>query len=211
MVLWRGRRRATIISPVVVSCACPVSVERYAAAGRAVPRPPVVCPRCRELLRPEGGYSRQVRVDATRHRVWVLRGHCRTCAVSHALLPEFVVAHHLDTADTIGAAVLGQLTPAVPATTVAGWRRRWRANEADLVAGTAAAHVALAGDVVSDEWAGSLAVLVVALWLAARERGAAWATAWRSLNAITGMSWMAPRVNSSWVGVGCVPIAPRGP
>ncbi len=143
--------------------------------------------------------------------MWLLRGRCRSCAVSHALLPEFVVAHHLDTADTTGAAVVGQPTPSVPATTVAGWRRRWRTNEADLVAGTAAAHVALAGDVVPDEWAATLAVLVLALWLAARERGAAWATPWRALNGITGMSWMARRVKSSWVGVGCGPVAPRGP
>lgn len=73
----------------------------------------------------------------------MLRGRCPGCAASHALLPDFVVAHHLDTADSIGAALLGQPVPPVPAITVAGWRRRWRANEADLVAGTAAAHVVL--------------------------------------------------------------------
>lgn len=156
-----------------------------------MPWPSALCPHCREVLRPEGGYSRQVRVEGRRHRVWVLRGRCPSCAVSHALLPEFVVAHHLDTADTIGAALCGQATPAVPATTVAGWRRQWRANEADLAAGAAAAHVALSGTVLTGGRAGSTAALVVALWLAARERGAAAATPWRSLNVITGMSWLA--------------------
>lgn len=196
---------------MAVSCPCPVGVDRYAAAGRAVPRPPAPCPRCRERLQPEGGYSRQVRADGRRLQVWVLRGRCPSCAASHALLPEFVVAHYLDTADAIGAALLGQPAPAVPATTVAGWRRRWRANEADLAVGVAAAHVAPSGTVVPDERSGSLATFFVALWLAARARGAAWATAWRTLNAITGTSWLAGRVISSWVGVGLVPVSARAP
>ena len=94
---------------------------------------------------------------------------------------------------------------------MAGWRRRWRANGADLVAGAAAAHVALSGTAVTGARAGSLKALVVALWLAGQERGAAWATPWRALNVITGTSWLARRVNSSWAGVGLVPVADRPP
>ncbi|MGH9247284.1 MAG: DUF6431 domain-containing protein [Acidimicrobiales bacterium] len=196
---------------MAVSCPCPVSVERYAAVGRAVPRPAAACPRCGERLRADGGYGRQVRANGRRHRVWVLRGRCSSCAASHALLPEFVLAHHLDTVDTIGAALVGQPDPALPATTVAGWRRRWRANRADLAVGAAAAHVALSGTIVTDDRAGSLPGLIVALWLAARERGAASATPWRSLNVITGMSWLARRRDSSWAGVGLVPVTARAP
>lgn len=172
----------------------------------------MACPRCGQQLRPDGGYDRQVRTrDGRRHRLWVHRGRCPRCAVSHALLPEFVVAHHLDTADTIGAALVGAAHPALPASTLAGWRRRWRANGADVTLGAAAAHVVFSGEVLAGDQSSSTPAVITALWLAARARFGASASPWRLLNIITGTSWMARRVNSSWVGVGLVPVAARAP
>lgn len=131
--------------PMAVVWPCPLSVEDYARAGRATPAARFGCPGCRGPLRPEGGYWRQLRHRGVRHRLWVHRARCTPCGRSHALLPDFVVAHHLDSADTIAAAVHGRAESTVPVSTVAGWRRRWRANHDDLVVGTGAALVAFSG------------------------------------------------------------------
>jgi hypothetical protein len=127
------------------------------------------------------------------------------------LLPDFVVAHHLDSADTIAAAVHCLADAAVPASTVAGWRRRWRANHDDLVVGASAALVASSGVAPTGRLASSMPALVGALWLAARDRARTSPTPWRLLNLMTGTTWLAHRVNSSWAGVGLVPVAARGP
>ncbi len=191
---------------------CPWSVEVYARAGRTVPRVESACPGCRTPLRPESGYWRQLRHRGQRHRLWVHRARCAPCGRSHALLPDFVVGHHLDSVDTIAAAVAGRQPDAtLPASTMAGWRRRWRANHDDLVVGTSAALVAVSGVAPTGPGAGSLSALVGALWLAVRDRRRTSLTRWRLLNVMTGMTWAADRVNSSWAGVGQVPVAGRSP
>ncbi len=169
------------------------------------------CPGCRGALRPESGYWRSIRHRGTRHRLWVRRARCLPCGRSHALLPDFVVPHHLDSADDIGAALEGPAHPAVPASTAAGWRRRWRANHDDLVVGASAALVAVSGEAPSDVVAGSLPALVVAVWAAVAGRWRTSPTPWRLLNVMTGTTWLAERVNSSWAGVGLVPVAARAP
>lgn len=155
-----------MISSMAVVWSCAMSVEEYADVGRAVPVPGLRCPRCRTPLRPDGGYPRRVRLRGRRHQLWVRRGRCARCATSHALLPDFVVAHRLDTTDTIAAALHGQPDPTLPASTVAGWRRRWHTNHPDLVAGTGAALVSFSGTAPAGAAAHSLAALVAALWLA---------------------------------------------
>lgn len=200
-----------MISSMAVVWSCAMSVEEYADVGRAVPVPGVRCPLCRTPLRPDGGYPRQVRLRGRRHQLWVRRGRCARCATSHALLPDFVVAHRLDTTDTIAAALNGQPDPTLPVSTVAGWRRRRHTNHPDLVAGTGAALVSFSGTAPAGAAAHSLAALVAALWLAVRDRGGRASTPWRLLNAVTGTTWMACRVNSSWAGVGLVPVAARAP
>lgn len=197
--------------PMAVVWPCPLSVEDYARAGRATPAGRFGCPGCRGPLRPESGYWRQLRHRGVMHRLWVHRARCTPCGRSHALLPDFVVAHHLDSADTIAAAVHGRADTTVPVSTVAGWRRRWRANHDDLVVGTGAALVAFSGVAPTGPLAGSMPALACAVWLAVRDRARTSSTPWRLLNVMTGTTWLADRVNSSWVGVGLVPVAARGP
>jgi hypothetical protein len=131
--------------------------------------------------------------------------------MSHALLPSFVVAHHLDTAETMGAALAGR-TGEVPAPTVAGWRRRLRDNNAALTAGAAAAVVSLGAEAPRVQELEDPSSLVQVLWWAVASRvGMRAPRPWSLLNLVTGSSWLATRVKSSWVGVGVVPIAVRGP
>src|SRR5437588_3205010 len=113
-----------MMRPMAVVLAWPLSVEAYARTARATAPAGAVCPRCCALLRPEGGYWRQIRHFGVRHRVWVHRARCAPCARSHALLPDFVVPHHLDSADTIVAAMRDRSGSTLPASTVAGWSRR---------------------------------------------------------------------------------------
>lgn len=200
-----------MMRPMAVVWPCPWSVEAYARAGRRAPTVESACPDCRAPLRAESGYWRHLRHRGRRHRLWVHRARCTPCGRSHALLPDFVVGNHLDSADTIAAAVAGQPDATLPASTVAGWRRRWRANHDDLVVGTSAALVAVSGVALTGPAAGSLPALVGALWLAVRDRRRTSLTPWRLLNVMTGMTWAPDRVNSSWAGVGPVPVAARGP
>ena len=194
----------TVVSP------CPLSVEEYArGSGRAAD--PVLLSSLSRSLRPESGYWRQVRHRGVRHRLWVHRARCTPCASTHALLPDFVVLHHLDSVDTIAAAVSGRTDLCLLATTAAGWRRRWRANHAELVAGISAALVAVSGVAPAGADASSLPALVAAVWLAVRDRARTSLTPWRLLNVMTGTTWLADRVNSSWAGIGRVPHAVRGP
>lgn len=122
-----------------------------------------------------------------------------------------MVRHHLDPAETIAGAITGQHDEILPASTVAGWRRRWRANHNDLVAGVSAALVVFSGVAPSGPAAGSLPELTAALWLAASDRYHTSPSPWQLLNVITGTTWLAERVNSSWVGVGQVPVVGHSP
>src|SRR5438128_2613793 len=55
--------------------------------------------------------SPSVRHGGTIQQLWVRRGVCPHCAASHALLPEFLLAHRLDTLDTISDALSGRPEP----------------------------------------------------------------------------------------------------
>src|SRR5260370_28762877 len=88
--------------------------------------------------------------------MFVPRERCGCCRVSHALLPAFVLAWRLDTAETVGA-VIEQVAggscgarPAaeragVPHTTARGWLRRFRSRAAETGVGFAALAVELGG------------------------------------------------------------------
>ena len=82
------------------------------------------------------GYMRPVRVLGACVRLFVRRARCASCAVTHALLPAFVLVKRLDAAEMIAEAieaVIGgrsgvrpvALALGVPHTTARGWLRRF--------------------------------------------------------------------------------------
>src|SRR6266851_7395835 len=92
-------------------------------------------------------------------KMFVPRERCGCCRVSHALLPAFVLAWRLDTAETVGA-VIEQVAggscgarPAaerarVPHTTARGWLRRFRSRAAETEVAFAALAVELGGEAI---------------------------------------------------------------
>ncbi len=197
---------------MAVTWPCHLDVEDYAGAGQTPFPPRLACPDCALPLALDGSYPRVVRHHGHLLRLRIRRGRCGPCGASHALLPDFVVAHRPDTAETSGAALAGAPGSSVPASTVAGWRRRALANHAALVAGVGAAAVTWSDDahVVGADL--DLAGLVMALWSSARWRtGPGLPRPWRLLNLVTGASWLATRVKSFWTGVGRVPVPAGDP
>ena len=89
-------------SPVAIVWPCSLSVEMYLAAGRSVAVARVSCRSCRVPLGFWSGYWRSVRVGGRYWRMWVARGRCSRCKVSHALIPSFLLVGRHDVVDTIG-------------------------------------------------------------------------------------------------------------
>ena len=87
---------------------CPLAVDAYVAAGRDVEFPRPACPSCAGPLVFWSGYWRYVREAGRCRKIFVPRLRCAPCGVSHALLPAFVLAWRLDTAETVGV-VVGQV------------------------------------------------------------------------------------------------------
>lgn len=138
--------------------ACPLSVERYAEAGRKPEVPRQHCPECGRAMSFWSGYERYVREDGTR-RIWVRRAKCKSCGVSHALLPAFVLPWRFYATEVIGAALARMAAGAsagtaakglgLPYATVRDWRYRWRARAPTLAAGFAALAVSLGAQATS--------------------------------------------------------------
>jgi hypothetical protein len=84
--------------------ACRLSVEQYAAAGREVVVPRCRCPACRAWMVFWSGYWRGVRAGGS-WRIWVRRGRCSVCGVSHVLLPSFCLVGRTFGVEVIGPAV----------------------------------------------------------------------------------------------------------
>jgi len=120
---------------MVWPCALPAGA--FAEAGREVEFPRPSCPACAGPLVFWSGYRRWLRAADRCWKIFVPRLRCGPCAVTHVLLPAFVLAWRLDAAETIGA-VLAEVAggrcgvrPAagragVPCTTARGWVRRFR-------------------------------------------------------------------------------------
>ena len=136
--------------------ACALSVDEYAAAGRAlvVPRPD--CPACATAMAFWSGYERSVRHRGPALKLWVRRARCRRCGASHALVPSFCLVGRLDDVEAIGAvltAVVGEargVRPVakeadVPHTTARDWVRRFCRRAALIGAAFAAVAVEVAG------------------------------------------------------------------
>src|SRR5512142_1912556 len=136
--------------------ACPLGADAYVAAGRGVEFPRLDCPSCAEPMGLWSGYWRYVRATRRCRKIFVPRERCGCCQVSHPLLPVFVLAWRLDTAETVGV-VIGEVAsgrcgarPAaeragVPHTTARGWLRRFRTRAAETGVAFAALAVELGG------------------------------------------------------------------
>ena len=105
-------------------------VERDLAGGR------LECPACGGGLGPWGWARRRVlRVAGVERWMCPRRARCRSCLVTHVLLPVVALVRRRDAVDVIGAAlaakgpgvghrrIAGEV--GVPATTVRGWLRRF--------------------------------------------------------------------------------------
>lgn len=136
---------------------CPLPVDAYAAAGRDVEFPRPGCPSCAGPMVFWSGYRRWVRDSCRCQKFFVPRLRCGPCRVTHALLPAFVLARRLDTAESIGgvlAAVAAGRCGVRPAaeragvahTTARGWWRRFAGRGPALGAGFAALAVELGGE-----------------------------------------------------------------
>ena len=202
--------------PVAIVWPCPLSVERYAAAGRdvAVPRPD--CPRCGGATSWWAGYRRFVRAGGVSRPIFVPRVRCGRCAKTDAVLPAFVFCGRLDTVETIGAAIdrvaigAGGVRPAataadVPHTTARGWLRRFAAQAARLSVAFAALAVELGGEVlgaIGDGIAHASAAIGSAFELAATLAGWAALGRWRFASAVSGGSLIATNTNTPYLIVG---------
>ncbi len=116
---------------------CALPVDAYVAAGRRVEFPRPDCPSCAGPMVFWSGYWRHVREAGRCQKIFVPRLRCARCRVTHALLPAFVLAGRLDTAEMAGLvieeAVGGGARPAaeragVPHTTAREWLRRFRSR-----------------------------------------------------------------------------------
>src|SRR2546430_121698 len=138
---------------------CPLTVGAYASMGRAVKVPRPECPSCLGPVVFWSGYWRHVRRRGRGREIFISRGRCRACGVSHALLPAFVLARRLDAAEPAGA-VIGQVAggacgvrraaaaAGVPHTTARGWVRRFAGRAGELAVSFSALAAELGGEVV---------------------------------------------------------------
>ncbi len=148
--------------------------------------------------------------------MFVPRERCGCCRVSHALLPAFVLAWRLDTAETVGA-VIEQVAggscgarPAaerarVPHTTARGWLRRFRSRAAETEVAFAALAVELGGEAIRP--APGAAGLALAAIRAAFEAACAlpgWAGlgVWRFASSVSGGRLIAANATSPFLIVG---------
>jgi hypothetical protein len=162
------------------------------------------------------GYWRYVRAAGRCRRIFVPRERCGYCQVSHALLPAFVLAWRLDTAETAGAVIAGVtggrcgVRPAaeragVPHTTARGWLRRFRSRAAETGVAFAALAVELGGEAVrppTDPGRFALAAIGAAFEAACALPGWAGLGVWRFASSVSGGRLIAANMISPWLIVG---------
>lgn len=186
------------LTPLAIVWGCPLSVSEYEAAGKLVEIPELTCPVCGTPLRPWSWYERRVRESGEKGQIWVRRGRCPPCAVTHALLPDFVHERRLDAVEVIGRALemAAQRVGAwrssellgLPFSTVRDWRSRCRRRAPELLAKLARVGLSV-GAQIGELPVGVLAAMVAvlkAVWARCRERQPALVGLWRFWNAVCG-------------------------
>jgi hypothetical protein len=205
-----------VLSPVAIVWPCPLTVDSYVVAGRGVEFPRLECPSCAGPMGLWSGYWRYVRAAGRCRKIFVPRERCGCCQVSHALLPAFVLAWRLDTAETVGA-VIGEVAggacgirPAaeragVPHTTARGWLRRFRCRAAATGVAFAALAVELGGEAIGPA-AGPGRFALAAIGGAFEAAGAlpGWAGlgVWRFASSVSGGRLIAANIISPYLIVG---------
>src|SRR6266536_2366357 len=101
----RGKGSVAGLWPMAMVWPCPLTVDACVVAGREVEVARLGCPSCGGPMVLWPGYWRHVRAAGRCRRIFVPRERCGPCRVSHALLPAFVLAWRLDTAETAGAVI----------------------------------------------------------------------------------------------------------
>lgn len=205
----RGPGRAGV--PVAMVWPTPLGVDEYAAAGRSLAVPRLGCPACGTAMGLWGWYERDVRVGSV-WRLLIRRQRCPACAVTHAVLPSFVVHGRLDAVEVIATAVsmLGggrrgvrrvAMFVDVAHTTAREWWRRFRTRAELLAVGFIRFCVAV-GDVAPRLAGGPARVALAAIswaWRAARRRfGAKVGRRWRFANAVVGGQWLSTNTDPPW-------------
>jgi hypothetical protein len=195
---------------------CPLTVEEYASAGRAVEVPRPECPSCSGPVVFWSGYWRHVRWLGRCRKIFIRRVRCRACRVSHALLPAFALAWRLDAAEVAGA-VIGLVAsgrcgvrPAaaragVPHTTARGLVRRFAARAGELAVSFSALAVELGGEAPwpqPDGRRSAVAAIGAAFTAAAALPGWAPVGPWRFACAVTGGSLLAANAGSPFLVIG---------
>jgi len=205
---------------------CQMSVETYAAAGREVEVPRLDCPACDRPMLRWSGYFRTVRSGASDLRIFVARGRCRPCVVTHALIPAFCLGHRLHGSEVIGEVISevvdgpGGVRPAarrreIVYETARGWLRRFRARAGEIAARFAALTVELGGEAVtpvSDLSSYALEVIRASFKAASALPGWAALPLWRFVAAVDGGRLLATNTNSPYLVVGrrrFMPPVPR--
>ncbi len=205
-----------MLSPVAIVWPCPLTVDAYVVAGRDVEFPRLDCPSCAGPMGLWSGYWRHVRAAGRCRKIFVPRERCGPCRVSHALLPAFVLAWRLDTAETVGA-VIAEVAggpcgarPAaeragVPHTTARGWLRRFQPRAAETGVAFAALAVELGGEAIrpaADPGRFALAAIGAAFGAAAALPGWAGLGLWRFASSVCGGKLIVANTTSPYLIVG---------
>jgi len=201
---------------VAIVWPCPLPVDAYVAAGRQVEFPRPDCLSCGEPLMYWSGYWRHVRAGGRCRKIFVPRLRCAPCRVSHALLPAFVLAWRLDTAETIGAVITEVaggacgVRPAaaragVPHTTARGWVRRFCGRAGELGIAFAALAVELGGEAIRPAaGAGRFALAAIGAAFGAAAGLPGWLAMgrWRFASSVSGGKLIAANKSSPFLVVG---------
>jgi hypothetical protein len=214
-----------VLSPVAIVWPCPLTVDAYVVAGREVEFPRLDCPSCTGPMGLWSGYWRHVRAAGRCQKIFVPRERCGCCRVTHALLPAFVLAWRLDTAETAGTVIAGVAggpggtRPAaaragVPHTTARGWVRRFGARAPELGVAFAALAVELGGEAIrpaADPGRFALAAISAAFDAASCLPGWLALGVWRFASAVSGGRLIAASTTSPWLIVGSRRFMPPVP
>jgi hypothetical protein len=197
---------------VVIVWRCDHDVDTYVAAGREVEVPRADCPACMTPMLFWSGYERYLRHLGATARIWIRRARCKPCAVSHALIPSFVLLRRLDSVGVIGASVAKVIgagrgvrpvaeEAGVPHTTARDWCRRFRSLAPVLAAGFAALAVELGSGVppVAATAGGCALVAMAAAWTRARSgSGRSIPALWPFVGLVAGGGLLAATTHPPW-------------